>query len=37
MKGMGKIVTWSVIDETIHCQSMIKLFRTYIRENRDLE
>lgn len=36
MKGMGKIVTWSVIDETIHCQSMIKLFRTYIEENREI-
>jgi ribonucleotide reductase beta subunit family protein with ferritin-like domain len=36
MKGMGKIVTWSIIDETIHCQSMIKLFKTYIKENREI-
>lgn len=36
MKGMGKIVTWSIIDETTHCQSMIKLFKTYIQENRDI-
>jgi ribonucleoside-diphosphate reductase beta chain len=34
MKGMGQIVTWSIVDETIHAESMIKLFRTYIEENR---
>ena len=33
MKGMGQIVTWSVRDETLHCNSMIKLFRTFIDEN----
>ncbi len=32
MKGMGQIVTWSVRDETLHCQSIIKLFRTFIQE-----
>jgi len=36
MKGMGQIVTWSIVDETMHCESMIKLFRTYIEENREL-
>ena len=36
MKGMGQIVTWSIVDETMHCESMIKLFRTYIEENRDI-
>jgi ribonucleoside-diphosphate reductase beta chain len=36
MKGMGQIITWSIVDETIHCESMIKLFRTYIEENREL-
>lgn len=36
MKGMGQIVTWSIVDETIHCESMIKLFRTYIDENREI-
>jgi len=36
MKGMGQIVTWSVRDESLHCESMIKLFRTFIRENRDI-
>ena len=36
MKGMGQIVTWSIVDETIHAESMIKLFRTYIEENREI-
>jgi ribonucleoside-diphosphate reductase beta chain len=34
MKGMGQIVTWSVRDETLHTQSMIRLFRTFVDENR---
>jgi ribonucleoside-diphosphate reductase beta chain len=33
MKGMGQIVTWSVRDETLHVQSMIKLFNTFVQEN----
>lgn len=36
MKGMGQIVTWSIVDETQHAEGMIKLFRTYIEENREL-
>jgi len=36
MKGMGQIVTWSIVDETMHAESMIKTFRTYIEENREL-
>ena len=36
MKGMGQIITWSIVDETIHCESMIKLFRTFIDENREI-
>ena len=36
MKGMGQIVTWSIVDETQHAESMIKLFRTYIEENREI-
>ena len=36
MRGMGQIVTWSIVDETQHCESMIKLFRTYIEENREI-
>jgi ribonucleoside-diphosphate reductase beta chain len=36
MKGMGQIITWSIVDETQHAESMIKLFRTYIEENKDI-
>jgi ribonucleoside-diphosphate reductase beta chain len=36
MKGMGQIVTWSIVDETQHCEGMIKLFRAYIEENKDI-
>ena len=36
MKGMGQIVTWSIVDETQHAEEMIKLFRTYVEENREL-
>jgi len=36
MKGMGQIVTWSIVDETMHTESMIKLFRTYIEENKSI-
>ena len=36
MKGMGQIVTWSIVDETQHAEAMIKLFRTYIEENKEI-
>ncbi len=36
MKGMGQIISWSIIDETMHAESMIKLFRTYIEENKEI-
>jgi len=36
MKGMGQIVTWSIVDETQHAEGMIKLFRTYVEENREV-
>lgn len=36
MKGMGQIVTWSIVDETLHAENMIKLFREYVNENVDL-
>ena len=36
MKGMGQIVTWSIVDETLHAENMIKLFREYVNENLDL-
>tara|TARA_B100001093_G_scaffold520419_1_gene615668 strand:+ start:10947 stop:11927 length:981 start_codon:yes stop_codon:yes gene_type:complete len=36
MKGMGQIVTWSIVDETMHSEAMIKLFRTFVEENRSI-
>jgi ribonucleoside-diphosphate reductase beta chain len=33
MKGMGQIVTWSARDETLHTNSTVKLFNTFIQEN----
>ena len=32
MKGMGKVIEWSVRDETLHVESMIKLFQEIINE-----
>ena len=32
MKGMGQIVSWSVRDESLHCEAIIKLFHTFARE-----
>jgi ribonucleoside-diphosphate reductase beta chain len=36
MKGMGQIVTWSIVDETMHAENMMKLFKTYIQENNEI-
>ena len=33
MRGMCEIVEWSVRDETMHCDGMVKLFRTFCEEN----
>ena len=32
MKGMGQIVSWSVRDESLHCEGMIKVFHTLAAE-----
>ncbi|MFS2318469.1 ribonucleotide-diphosphate reductase subunit beta [Maricaulis sp. D1M11] len=32
MKGMGQIVTWSIRDESLHCEGMIKLFHAFAKE-----
>ena len=32
MKGMGQIVTWSIRDETLHCEGIIKLFHAFCAE-----
>lgn len=36
MKGMGQIIAWSIADETLHTESMIKLFREFIKENKHI-
>ena len=36
MKGMGQIVTWSARDESLHTESIIKLYNTFIEENSDV-
>lgn len=37
MKGMGQIVTWSVRDETLHCQSIIRLYHTFLSEQPGID
>lgn len=32
MKGMGQIVSWSVRDESLHCDGITDLFNTFVRE-----
>ncbi|MCF8500995.1 MAG: ribonucleotide-diphosphate reductase subunit beta [Rhodospirillum sp.] len=32
MKGMGQIVTWSVRDESLHCEGIIRLFHAWNHE-----
>ncbi len=36
MKGMGQIVAWSVRDEGLHTESIIKLFLTFLQENPEI-
>jgi ribonucleoside-diphosphate reductase beta chain len=32
MKGMGQIISWSVRDESLHCEGIIKLFHAFVKE-----
>jgi ribonucleoside-diphosphate reductase beta chain len=34
MKGMGQIVSWSVRDESLHCEGIIKLFHAFNAETK---
>jgi ribonucleoside-diphosphate reductase beta chain len=36
MKGMGQIISWSVRDESLHTNSIIRLFRTFVAENPEV-
>jgi ribonucleoside-diphosphate reductase beta chain len=33
---MGMIIQWSLLDEDLHSDSMIRLFRTFIEEDREI-
>lgn len=33
LKGMGQIVTWSVRDESLHCEGVAQLYKAYCEEN----
>jgi ribonucleoside-diphosphate reductase beta chain len=37
MKGMGQIVTWSVRDESLHTNSIIRLYHTFLKENPEID
>ena len=37
MKGMGQIVTWSARDETLHTNSIVRLYRTFLSENPEID
>ena len=32
MKGMGQIVSWSIRDESLHCEGMVKLYHAFRKE-----
>jgi ribonucleoside-diphosphate reductase beta chain len=36
MKGMGQIVSWSVRDESLHCEGIIRLFHEFAAETQAL-
>jgi ribonucleoside-diphosphate reductase beta chain len=36
MRGMGQIIAWSARDETLHTQSIIKLYKTFVSENPEV-
>lgn len=36
MKGMGQIIAWSQVDESLHTESMTKLFREFVKENKQI-
>lgn len=37
MKGMCQIVAWSARDESLHANSIIRLFRTFLQENPEID
>lgn len=37
MKGMGQIVTWSVRDESLHCEGMMYLYHQWLQEHPEID
>jgi ribonucleoside-diphosphate reductase beta chain len=37
MKGMGQIVAWSARDESLHTESIIRLYHTFVHENPQVD
>ena len=37
MRGMGQIVTWSVRDESLHVEAIMKLYHTYVSEHPEID
>jgi ribonucleoside-diphosphate reductase beta chain len=35
LKGLGQIIAWSIVDETQHAEGMIKVYREYVKNNKD--
>jgi ribonucleoside-diphosphate reductase beta chain len=33
MKGMGQMIAWSVRDESLHCDNVIRLYHTFLEEH----
>jgi ribonucleoside-diphosphate reductase beta chain len=37
LKGMGQIISWSVRDESLHCEGIARLFHAYLAETDDVD
>lgn len=37
LKGMGQIVSWSVRDESLHCEGVLRLYHTWLNEHPDID
>jgi ribonucleoside-diphosphate reductase beta chain len=33
LKGLGQIIAWSIVDETMHAEGMIKVYREYVKHH----
>ena len=35
LKGLGQIIVWSCVDESMHAEGMIKVYREYVKHHQD--